>query len=90
MGKTVLITGINSYFASTLLPRLDTDPGIDKIIGLDITPWKGGYHKVDFHKLDIRDKSVADLFKGVDTVFHLAFVVGEIRDKDKIYDINIS
>ncbi len=90
MGKTVLITGINSYFASTLLPRLNTDPNIDKIIGIDVTPWKGGYHKVVFHKKDIRNKSITELFKNVDTVFHLAFVVGEIRDKDKIYDININ
>jgi len=90
MGKTVLITGINSYFASTLLPMLDTDQDIDKIIGIDITPWKGGFNKVDFHKADIRDKTVSDLFRNVDVVFHLAFVVGEIRDKDKIYDININ
>ena len=90
MGKTVLITGINSYFASTLLPMLDSDPDIDKIIGIDVTPWKGGFHKVDFYKTDIRDQSVYDLFKGVDTVFHLAFVVGEIRDKEKIYDVNIN
>ena len=53
MGKTVLITGINSYFAFTLLPMLDTDPDIDKIIGIDVTPWKGGFHKVDFYKTDI-------------------------------------
>lgn len=89
MGKTVLITGINSYFASTLLPRLDTDPGIDKIIGLDITPWKGGFQKVDFYKTDIRDQSVGRLFKNVDTVFHLAYTVGEIREKGKAHDINI-
>jgi len=90
MGKTVLVTGINSYFASTLLPKLDADPDIDRIIGIDVTPWKGGYHKVDFYKVDIRDKSVTDLFKNVDVVFHLAFIVGEIRDKDKIFDININ
>ncbi len=90
MGKKILITGINGYFASTLLPYLDTDLEIEEIIGVDLTPWKGGYPKVRFHKADIRDESLAPLFKNVDAVFHLAFVESEMRDKDKIDDININ
>ena len=49
MGKTIAITGINSYFASTILPKLQNDPDIEKIIGIDVTPWKGGYNKVVFY-----------------------------------------
>lgn len=90
MGKTVLITGINSYVASTLLPRLEADPGVDKIIGIDISPWKGGFPKVDFHKADLRDKSIFDLFENVDAVFHLAFGAGGKRNREKIYDTHIN
>ena len=90
MSKTIAITGINSYFASTVLPRLQEDPEIEKIIGLDVTPWKGGFDKVTFYKEDIRSRKLVDIFKDVDAVYHLAFVVGEIQDKEKTYDININ
>ncbi len=90
MGKTVAITGVNSYFASTILPHLQADPDIEKIIGIDVTPWKGGFNKVEFHREDIRSQNMADILSGCDVLFHLAFVVGEIRDKEKTRDININ
>ena len=90
MGKTIAITGVNSYFASTVLPLLENDEGVDKIIGIDITPWKGGSKKVEFYREDIRSKNLFDILKDVDVVYHLAFIVGEIQDKDKTRDININ
>ncbi|MFP4444955.1 MAG: NAD-dependent epimerase/dehydratase family protein [Desulfosudaceae bacterium] len=90
MGKTVAITGVNSYFASTILPRLQADPEVDKIIGIDVTPWKGGYRKVNFHRLDIRSPEITRVLAGADVLFHLAYVVGEIQDKKKTRDININ
>jgi UDP-glucose 4-epimerase len=90
MGKIVAVTGVNSYFASTILQKLEADSSIDKILGIDVTPWKGGYSKVEFHKEDVRSKKLTDIFRGVDVVFHFAFVVGEIKDKQKIHDININ
>ena len=90
MGKTIAITGVNSYFASTLLPKLQADPEVEKIIGIDVTPWKGGFRKVEFHRMDTRDAAIAEVLEGADALFHLAFVVGEIHDKEKTRDININ
>jgi len=90
MGATVAITGINSYFASTVLPRLQADPDVERIVGIDVTPWRGGYDKVDFHKMDVRSPDLAGVLAGVDVLYHLAFVVSEIKDKEKTYDININ
>ena len=90
MGKTVAITGVNSYFASTVLPKLEADPEIERIIGIDVSPWKGGFEKVTFHKEDIRSDKIADLLTGVDVLYHLAFIVGEIQDKKATRDININ
>ncbi len=90
MGIRVAITGVNSYFASTLLPLLEADPEIEEIIGIDVTPWKGGFKKVRFHREDIRSQKMESLLKGVDVVFHLAFIVDEIHDKKKTLDININ
>ena len=90
MGIRVAITGVNSYFASTLLPILDSDTEIEEIIGIDVTPWKGGFKKVRFHREDIRSGKIESLLNDVDVVFHLAFIVGEIHDKKETLDININ
>jgi len=90
MGIRVAITGINSYFASTILPKLEENPDIERIVGIDVSPWKGGYSKVRFHREDIRSDRIFDILKGVDVVYHLAFIVGEIHDKSKTLDININ
>ena len=90
MGKTVAITGVNSYFASTVLPELEADPQVETIIGIDVSPWKGGFDKVAFHKQDIRSDAIGDLLAGVDVLYHLAFVVGEIQDKRETHDINVN
>jgi hypothetical protein len=87
MTRTVAVTGVNSYFASTLLPRLQADPEIDRIVGIDVTPWKGGFRKVDFHRLDIRSEKMAEALTGVDALYHLAFVVAERHDKKETHDI---
>jgi len=90
MGRIIAITGVNSYFSSTLLPKLQADPDIDRIIGIDVAPWKGGYKKVDFHRVDIRSEKIPHLLNGVDVLYHLAFVVAERHDKREIHDINIA
>jgi UDP-glucose 4-epimerase len=90
MGRTVAITGVNSYFASTLLPRLQADADVDRIVGIDVTPWKGGFRKVDFHRLDIRSGKLVEALNGVHALYHLAFVVAERHDKNEIHDINIA
>ena len=86
---TIAITGINSYFAKTVLPKLEADPEIESIIGIDVTPWKGSENKVTFHQEDVRKREVYTLLKNADIVLHLAFIVGEIRNKKKTHAINV-
>ncbi|MFO7560964.1 MAG: NAD-dependent epimerase/dehydratase family protein [Desulfobacterales bacterium] len=90
MGKKVAITGVTSYFALTLLPYLQADPEVDEIIGIGRKPWTGGYDKLTYYREDIRSEKLFEIFKDVDTVYHLAFVVGEIHDKAGTLDININ
>ena len=89
MSRIVAVTGVNSYFSSTLLPKLQADPEIDRIVGIDVAPWKGGFKKVDFHRLDIRSGNLPEILAGADVLYHLAFVVAERHDKKEIHDINI-
>ncbi|MBI9077404.1 MAG: NAD-dependent epimerase/dehydratase family protein [Desulfatibacillum sp.] len=90
MGKTVAITGINSYFAQTVIPKLVADDTVDRIIGIDVTPQRKAYPKLEHVQEDIRSPRLGELFKGVHTVYHMAFIVAELRDKKKAWDININ
>jgi UDP-glucose 4-epimerase len=86
---TIAITGVNSYFAKTVLPKLEADPEIEAIIGIDVTPWEGSEKKVTFHQEDVRKREVYAILKDADIVLHLAFIVEEIRNKKKTHAINI-
>ncbi|MDP1608984.1 MAG: NAD-dependent epimerase/dehydratase family protein [Chlamydiales bacterium] len=72
--KNILITGIAGFIGSNLAERLLQEGGF-KIIGIDNL--SAGVREqvpqeVMFYPLDIRERSIYPLFKGVDTVFHLA------------------
>jgi ferredoxin len=72
VGKTIAITGVNGYVASTLLPLLEAAKDIDKIIGIDVRPWKGGFSKVEFFREDVRNPGISALLEHADTVCHFS------------------
>ena len=90
MGITVAVTGCNSYFASTLLPRLEADPEVDTIVGIDIVPQNNRGGKIRFKTADVRSHQTAKLLKGADIVYHLAFVVSDFQDEAAARDINVN
>jgi len=73
MKRTVLITGIAGFIGSNLAKKL-LDEG-HSVTGVDNLT-AGTRDNVDprahLHVRDIREKDLDELFKGVDTVFHLA------------------
>jgi len=79
--KTVLITGVAGFIGSNLAARLlsenKTRAAADsyQVVGVDNLSY--GLREnipagVRFHEVDIRAKSLAEVFQGVDVVFHLA------------------
>ena len=71
---TVVITGVAGFIGSNLAERLISDKNYE-VIGIDNLSYglmEQIPNGVAFHKLDIRDKSIYPIFKGVDYVFHFA------------------
>jgi UDP-glucose 4-epimerase len=72
----IFISGISGYFAGGLLPLLEQDPKVEKVVGIDRQPLpKNNYKKVEFHQMDVRDPKSAELIRGCDVFIHLAFIL---------------
>jgi UDP-glucose 4-epimerase len=74
--QKIAVTGCASRFAKVLLPLLDNDPNIAKIIGIDLIHPAATHKKLEFHMQDIRDPAIKETLIGCDTLIHLAFIVG--------------
>ncbi len=74
--KTIAITGISGYFGRVLLPLLEQDATVERVIGIDRRPLSVPHsEKVRLHLKDVQDPTVEKLLQGTDVLIHLAFVL---------------
>jgi UDP-glucose 4-epimerase len=86
----IFITGVSGYLGGLVVEALGKDPNIETIVGIDLSSPRATHGKLDFHCADVRDRGIRDLMKGCDAALHMAFVLNEIKDKARTYDININ
>ncbi|HEX2128262.1 MAG TPA: NAD-dependent epimerase/dehydratase family protein [Solirubrobacterales bacterium] len=72
MARRVVITGISSHWGAELARRLERDPEIDYIAGIDTRPPPAELERTDFIEADIRSPVIARLLPSTnaDTVVH--------------------
>jgi UDP-glucose 4-epimerase len=89
--SVVAVTGCSGYIGSRLQRFLDEDDTVSKVVGVDINLPTFDSPKLEFHRLDVRDRVISSLFreKGVDRVVHLAFVMNPIHDEALMHDIDL-
>jgi UDP-glucose 4-epimerase len=85
----VAVTGIASDFASAIAPLLFDDPEVEEVVGIDLREPRVADRKLRFEREDVRSERLAGLFDGCEAAIHLAFVVDELRDKEKTHSVNI-
>ncbi len=87
----VAVTGASGYIGTRLLHQLEADPEVQKIVGVDVKSPRGEFSKLEFHRLDVRDPRIFELFqsKGVKEVIHLAFIVNPLHDDALMHDIDV-
>jgi UDP-glucose 4-epimerase len=92
-GKRIAITGISDHWATELARRLERDPGVEFIAGIDTEPPAGELERTEFIEADIRSPVLSRLLPSteVDTVVHCAFLWYPAPGKPDraLHDINV-
>jgi len=92
-GLTVAVTGPTGTFGFGLIPLLQADDRIAKIVGIarrPFDPHEPGWTKMEYRRGDVRDpEALRDAFNGADAVVHLAFLITGTASRDTIRAINV-
>jgi nucleoside-diphosphate-sugar epimerase len=92
-GITVAVTGPTGTFGSALVPLLEADDRIARIVGIARRPFdpdERGWHKMDYRQGDVRDPdALSTAFRDADVVVHLAFLITGNASRKTIRAINV-
>src|SRR4051812_34318284 len=92
-GLTVAVTGPTGTFGFGLLPRLQEDSRIARVVGIARRPFdpsEHGWTKLEYRRGDVRDRdALEDAFRGADVVVHLAFMITGTASRQTIRAINV-
>jgi nucleoside-diphosphate-sugar epimerase len=93
-GLTVAVTGPTGTFGHGLIPLLQADERIGRIVGIARRPFEPAEHgwtKMEYRRGDVREPAALEqAFAGADVVVHLAFLVtGSGADRQTIRAINV-
>src|SRR5881397_2306673 len=90
---TVAVTGPTGTFGFGLMPLLQADDRIGKIVGIARRPFdpaEHGWTKLTYRQGDVRDpEALREAFRGADVVVHLAFLVTGAADRATTRSINV-
>jgi nucleoside-diphosphate-sugar epimerase len=90
---TVAVTGPTGTFGFGLIPLLQADERIEKIVGIARRPFdpaEHGWTKMDYRRGDVRDiVELERAFGGADVVVHLAFLITGTASRETIREINV-
>jgi nucleoside-diphosphate-sugar epimerase len=90
---TVAVTGPTGTFGFGLLPLLEADPRISRVVGIARRPFdpaEHGWSKMEYRQGDVRDPAALEAaFEGADVVVHLAFLITGGASRETIRAINV-
>jgi UDP-glucose 4-epimerase len=93
MGQRVMITGISRHLAGRLAQRLEADPGVEYIVGIDLEEPEVDLERTEFVRADIRNPLIAKVIQAaeVDTLVHLSIISTPTRvgGRSAMKDINV-
>ena len=92
-GLTVAVTGPTGTFGSGLVPLLQDDDRVDRVIGIarrPFDPGRRGWTKMTYRQGDVREPEALEAaFEGADVVVHLAFLITGNAPRQTTRAINV-
>jgi len=92
-GRRIVITGISSHWATELARRLEQDPSVEFVAGIDTEPPAADLERTELIEADIRSPVLSRLLPGTeaDTVVHCGFLWYPAPGKPDraLHDINV-
>ncbi len=90
---TVAVTGPTGTFGFGLMPLLQADDRITRVVGIARRPFDPAAHawtKMEYRRGDVRDpETLREAFGGADVVVHLAFLVMGAASGETIRSVNV-
>ncbi|MDP9827077.1 NAD-dependent epimerase/dehydratase family protein [Kineosporia succinea] len=76
MGRSVLVAGVSRYLGGRFARLLAEQPGVDRVIGVDVIAPPHDIGRAEFVRADIRNSMVGRIIEqtGVDTVVHMSVI----------------
>jgi len=92
-GRRILIAGIGTHWGTELALRLERDPRVEQVIGIDTTPPVAALGRTEFLEADIRNPVIGRLLPstGADTLVHAGILWYPEPGKPSraLHDINV-
>jgi UDP-glucose 4-epimerase len=88
-----LITGGSGYIGSRLVDHLAKREDTERIVICDVQPPKDARPKVEFERLDVRDRAACQaVMERVkpDALVHLAFILNPSHDERFMYEVDVN
>ncbi len=89
----VAVTGPTGTFGFGLMPLLQAEPRVKRIVGIarrPFDPTAHGWSKMEYRQGDVRDQdALREAFAGADVVVHLAFMITGTASAQTIRAINV-
>src|SRR5579864_5438209 len=90
---TVAVTGPTGTFGFGLIPLLQAEDRVARIVGIARRPFDPagfGWSKLEYRRGDVRDPAaLLDAFAGADVVVHLAFLITGAASAEVIRAVNV-
>lgn len=87
--STVAVIGAASPVGQALLERLDADPGVDVILGIDVAEPQMPVAKLEVRLADVRDPVLSVALEGADVVVHAGIDEHPDTDDDTRFARNV-
>jgi UDP-glucose 4-epimerase len=93
MGQRILITGVSRHLVGRLAQRLEADPEVEHIVGVDLEEPEVDLERTEFVRADIKNPLILKVLEasGVDTVVHLSIIATPTRvgGRSAMKEINV-